>query len=82
LRRKFLKNPKNGVRKGYTQILADFVHRLKFEQLPDHVIEKGKLCVLDTIGCALAGSVFKESELMIKVVTTYDKGDTFFERAF
>jgi 2-methylcitrate dehydratase PrpD len=77
-----LKNPKNRVRKGYTQILADFVHRLKFEQLPDHVIEKGKLCVLDTIGCALAGSVFKESELMIKVVTTYDKGDTLFERAF
>lgn len=70
-----MKYQKEGEGKGYTQILANFVHQLKFEQLPDQVIEKAKLYILDTVGCALAGSVFKESESMIKAVTTYDKGN-------
>lgn len=60
--------------KGYTQVLADFVDSFTFEQLSEPVVHKTKLCILDTVGCALAGSVSKESELMRKALMAYDKG--------
>ena len=58
----------------YTQVLADFVDAFTFEQLSIEVQEKAKLCILDTVGCALAGSVSKEAETMIKAMRAYDKG--------
>jgi 2-methylcitrate dehydratase PrpD len=36
--------------------LADTLLKLKFEEIPSEVIAKAKLCVLDTLGVALAGS--------------------------
>ncbi len=38
------------------QRLADFATRLRFEQLPDEVVERAKLHVLDVLGCGLAAS--------------------------
>ena len=36
--------------------LADFIHDTSFEKLPQNVIHQTKLCLLDLIGVALAGS--------------------------
>jgi 2-methylcitrate dehydratase PrpD len=58
---------------GYTQILANFVYSLRYEQLPNQVIEKAKQCLLDTIGGALAGSASMESRVMVKGIRAFDK---------
>jgi len=39
------------------ETIVDYLLNLKFEEIPEDVIEKAKLCVLDTLGVALAGSV-------------------------
>ena len=39
-----------------TRDLAQFASSLRFEDLPKHVIERIKLCVLDSIGCTLFGA--------------------------
>ena len=39
-----------------TRQLARFVANLKYGQLPGKVIEKTKVCILDTLGCILNGS--------------------------
>ena len=38
-----------------TNDLAVFASRLKYEQIPDAVIQKMKISLLDSIGCAMAG---------------------------
>lgn len=43
-----------------TETLAAFIHRTTFEDLPHNVVEQAKACVLDTVGCALAGVKFPE----------------------
>ena len=60
--------------KEHTRILADFIARLKFEDLSHQVIEKAKECILDTFGCALAGSASEEVAAMIKGIKAYDEG--------
>lgn len=40
-----------------TEKLVNYLTNLKFEDIPSEVIEKAKLCVLDTLGVALAGSI-------------------------
>ena len=39
-----------------TRRLAQFSSSLRFEQLPDEVIGKAKLCILDTLGCCIFGA--------------------------
>ena len=34
----------------------DFIHKLKFDDLPAKVVEQAKLCLVDLIGAAAAGS--------------------------
>lgn len=36
--------------------LAEFIHRTKFEDIPSHVVEHGKLIIMDTLGVGVAGS--------------------------
>lgn len=40
-----------------TEKLADFVIHLEYEDIPEEARHKAKQCMLDTFGCALAGSV-------------------------
>lgn len=42
---------------GVTNNLATFVARTDFRDLPDNVTEQAKLCILDWLGSALAGSL-------------------------
>ena len=39
-----------------TAPLAAHVEQIALERLPPEVIEKAKLCLLDALGCALAGA--------------------------
>ena len=39
------------------ETVVNYLSNLKFEEIPPEVIEKAKLCMLDTLGVALAGSV-------------------------
>lgn len=47
-----------------TQALAAFAADLRFEGLPAPVIEHAKLCLLDTLGCALFGSTLEWSRIL------------------
>ena len=40
---------------GATQILSEYVAKVKFADLPPEVVRKAKGIVLDTLGCAIAG---------------------------
>lgn len=42
---------------GVTKYIADFAANLRFEDLPDTVVERGKVHILDSLGLNLAGSV-------------------------
>ena len=39
-----------------TSELAQFSSSLRFDQLPDEVVNKAKLCILDTFGCCIFGA--------------------------
>ena len=38
----------------YTQTLAEYAWNLKYEDLPDEVVERAKMIMLQTVGAALA----------------------------
>ena len=40
---------------GATQILSEYIAKVKFSDLPPEVVQKAKGIVLDTLGCAIAG---------------------------
>lgn len=48
--------------------LADFVSRLRFEDVPTNVLSHVKLCILDTLGCALYGSTLPWGKTIIQFV--------------
>jgi 2-methylcitrate dehydratase PrpD len=43
--------------------LAAFIVRLQYKALPDEVVSKAKLCLMDTLGTALAGSSTPEARI-------------------
>jgi len=49
------------------QQLADYVSQLRYEDLPPAVVERAKICTLDLIGIALAGSKRETTALARKV---------------
>ncbi len=53
---------------GVTKRLADFAADLKFEALPRGVVEQAKLCLLDWLGAALAGSLELPSRILASIV--------------
>jgi len=55
---------------GVTRKLAKFASRTRFSELPRDVVEHAKLCILDWLGAALAGS----TSSVAKVITSFVKG--------
>jgi 2-methylcitrate dehydratase PrpD len=47
---------------GATQILSEYIAKLKFSDLPPEVVQKAKGIVLDTLGCAIAGYTLASHE--------------------
>lgn len=52
-----------------TRILAEYVAALSYRQLPEQVVSHLKLCLLDTLGCALFGSTLPWG----KIITEFAK---------
>lgn len=58
----------------YSEILADFIVGLKFEDIPSSVVQRAKELMLDSLGTALAASNEECVNNALKVFNT--KGDT------
>jgi aconitate decarboxylase len=57
-----------------TEQLADFAARLSFTDLPAPVVAQAKLCLLDTLGCALFGSTLPWSRIVQDTLAGIDPG--------
>ena len=55
---------------GPTQRLAQFSSSLRFEQLPGEVVDKAKLCILDTLGCCIFGASLPSVKKLAAMVAT------------
>lgn len=53
-----------------TRQLAQFSSSLRFEQLPDEVVGKAKLCILDTLGCCIFGASLPPVQKLAEVAAT------------
>lgn len=45
--------------------LARFAAGIRLEQVPKRVTQQAKLCILDTVGCIVAGSGIEEAQLLL-----------------
>jgi len=57
----------------YTRGMADFVADLRYDQIPAEVIERIKLLMLDSLGCALYGVDLEWSRILMRTLTQIDK---------
>jgi 2-methylcitrate dehydratase PrpD len=55
-----------------TTELSDFLVHLDFDSLPTRAIEEAKLCILDTLGCILAGAVTDNIPNLVKEFSEKD----------
>jgi 2-methylcitrate dehydratase PrpD len=51
-----------------TRKLADLCSGVRYKDLPEEAVRKGKECILDTLGCMLAGCKEAEAEIMLKYI--------------
>jgi 2-methylcitrate dehydratase PrpD len=51
-----------------TKLVADFVTRTTYKDLPGAVVQKIKQTLLDSVGCALGGYVIDRSKIAIELV--------------
>src|ERR1700730_3657624 len=57
----------------YTRGMAEFVAGLRIDQIPAEVIERIKLLILDSLGCALYGVDLEWSRILMRTLTQLDK---------
>src|SRR5262245_43374568 len=57
-----------------TQILAEYISGLTYRTLPPEVISHIKLCLLDSLGCALFGSTLPWGKIITSFVKDMGKG--------
>lgn len=60
--------------KKYTQIIADYLSDLKYENIPEEVIERAKLVTLHTVGAAIAAMKTQAGQNIIDVAKTLGSG--------
>ena len=53
---------------GETEVLADYVARGRYEDLPAEVIVHTKKIVMDTIACGLGGRKTREGDILLDIV--------------
>jgi 2-methylcitrate dehydratase PrpD len=51
-----------------TKRLIDLCARVRYVDLPHEVVQKGKECILDTLGCMLAGCRGAEAPILLKYI--------------
>ncbi|HWT78475.1 MAG TPA: MmgE/PrpD family protein [Candidatus Methylomirabilis sp.] len=59
----------------YTRGLAEFVAGLRYADIPAEVLDRIKLLVLDSLGCALYGARLPWSEILIRCLAQLDRSD-------
>jgi len=57
------------------QPIIDFIHQLKFDDLPDEVVSQGGICLLDLLGVAAAGHATRLSRILADFVCSQYPGD-------
>jgi aconitate decarboxylase len=63
--------------KGPTGQLAEWLHQLRLEAVPDNVRTRAKHLILDGIGCALVGARLPWSETAVETILRFEgKGDS------
>jgi aconitate decarboxylase len=58
-----------------TMRLSEFSSALEWSDIPKEVIEKTKLCILDTLACGLYGSILPWGKLVIQFGKSLGKGE-------
>ena len=53
---------------GETEILANYVARAKYEELPEEVVTHAKKIFMDTIACGLGGRKTREGDVLVDIV--------------
>lgn len=55
-----------GIQMKTTKRLADLSIGIRYRDIPEEAIQSGKECILDTLGCMLAGCKTEEGTIMLK----------------
>lgn len=55
-------------------VLADFVRRLRYEDLPNSVVDRAKQCLADAVGCVLFGARFPWSTAALELARSTGAG--------
>src|SRR5258708_357979 len=56
----------------YTQGMAAFISGLRYERIPEEVIDRIKLLILDSVGCALYGVDLEWSRILMRTLQQLD----------
>ncbi len=59
-----------------TQSIAEYISQKILEDFPLEIIEKAKYCILDSIGCMLAGIKTKEGKILTKSLLNTETGSS------
>ena len=54
-----------------TYKMAQFIHETTFKDLPDNIVQKAKLALLDWLGVTLAGSTHESSKLLFNTIDCF-----------
>ncbi|MGB9384687.1 MAG: MmgE/PrpD family protein, partial [Pseudolabrys sp.] len=60
----------------HTRAIAQFISQLTYEAIPDDVIARIKLLILDSLGCALYGSALEWSQILRATLAGLDTTNT------
>ncbi|MEM1527898.1 MAG: MmgE/PrpD family protein [Ignisphaera sp.] len=53
------------------EVLSEFIRSTSYNNIPSRTIEKGKLCLLDYIGCAIGGSKEQEIKTLYSIIREF-----------
>jgi 2-methylcitrate dehydratase PrpD len=51
------------------QKIAEYIWEVGFDDIPPHIVEKAKLCIIDSIGVALYGTKLEAAKILISLVS-------------
>ena len=52
-----------------TQRISEYIVRSSYDDLPGEVINKAKMCILDSLGCVTGGSTLEPGEIVLDLLT-------------
>src|SRR5713226_6312071 len=62
----------SGSSNPHTRAIAQFISQIRYEDIPDEVIGRIKLLILDSLGCALYGSALEWSRILRATLAKLD----------